>query len=334
MPASSTRREFLKHAAAAAAATALPGLLRAAEGPKALRPNIILMVSDELGYFEPGFMGNPNIRTPVLDKLAAEGVYFTQALAGSSGGPDAVLLDDGQALGASVGQRRRHPLRADEGRGLDAQKAGRHRGYGKWGCGRRLDGRAGKTASTSSSAITTRSTPTAISAPTSSATARRSRWRANDEHGQDVLAVRHHGPRPQVPACPERRPRRTAAFSATCRSPRPTASSIPDEDPAWAFTGQDWPEQASGHAVMVTMIDRSSGKVVEIPKEIGQDKNTIIFFSGDNGGATTSATRTTASRGQREPQTRSSSRHKGSSYGAGCGSRCSRGGRARCRAGG
>ena len=48
------------------------------------RPNIVYIVADELGYFEPGYTGNPHLVTPHLDRLAAEGVRFTQGLAGSA----------------------------------------------------------------------------------------------------------------------------------------------------------------------------------------------------------------------------------------------------------
>ena len=38
------------------------------------RPNIVYIMADELGYFEPGYAGNPHLLTPNIDRLAAEGV--------------------------------------------------------------------------------------------------------------------------------------------------------------------------------------------------------------------------------------------------------------------
>lgn len=61
------RREFLSLGAGAAAGAA-------AGAP---RPNIVLIVGDDLGYSDLGCYGG-EIRTPHLDRLAAEGVRFTQ----------------------------------------------------------------------------------------------------------------------------------------------------------------------------------------------------------------------------------------------------------------
>lgn len=44
---------------------------------KALRPNVILIMADDLGYSDLGCYGSKTIRTPNLDRLAAEGTRFT-----------------------------------------------------------------------------------------------------------------------------------------------------------------------------------------------------------------------------------------------------------------
>lgn len=61
------RRQFLRAAAAMAMAP-----LRAAT-----RPNIVLILADDLGYADLGFQGCRDIPTPNLDRLAAQGVRFT-----------------------------------------------------------------------------------------------------------------------------------------------------------------------------------------------------------------------------------------------------------------
>lgn len=47
-------------------------------------PNILLIVADDLGYGDLGSYGQKNIQTPALDKLAAEGMRFTDFYAGST----------------------------------------------------------------------------------------------------------------------------------------------------------------------------------------------------------------------------------------------------------
>jgi arylsulfatase A-like enzyme len=60
---------------------------------------------------------------------------------------------------------------------------------------------------------------------------------------------------------------------------------IPDTDPAWAlFKDQPWPEDARRYAAMVALVDRNVGEVLAMLKEFGLDQDTILFFSGDNGG--------------------------------------------------
>ncbi len=48
------------------------------------QPNIIYILADDLGYGDLGFMGQTKFATPNIDKLAAEGMLFTQHYSGSS----------------------------------------------------------------------------------------------------------------------------------------------------------------------------------------------------------------------------------------------------------
>lgn len=52
----------------------------AAAGATAARPNVVFILTDNQGAWTLGCYGNPDIRTPHIDRLAGEGVRFTRAL--------------------------------------------------------------------------------------------------------------------------------------------------------------------------------------------------------------------------------------------------------------
>ncbi len=45
------------------------------------KPNVIVIMADDMGYADAGFTGSEDILTPNLDKLAASGVVFSQGYA-------------------------------------------------------------------------------------------------------------------------------------------------------------------------------------------------------------------------------------------------------------
>jgi len=49
------------------------------ETPNSKKPNIIVLLVDDAGYADFGFMGSKDLKTPNIDKLAASGVIFTDA---------------------------------------------------------------------------------------------------------------------------------------------------------------------------------------------------------------------------------------------------------------
>ena len=79
------RRVIELTVAASLAASIAPGRSGASPEPAALvRPNVIFVLADDFGYADLGSYGQEKIRTPSIDRLAAEGVRFTQHYSGNA----------------------------------------------------------------------------------------------------------------------------------------------------------------------------------------------------------------------------------------------------------
>lgn len=54
------------------------------DGSQAGKPNLVLIVADDLGFADVGFNGSSQIKTPHIDQLASSGVRFTQGYVSSA----------------------------------------------------------------------------------------------------------------------------------------------------------------------------------------------------------------------------------------------------------
>jgi len=101
-------------------------------------PNIIYLMLDEWGYFESSHMKNPELKKPNIDQFAAEGMRFTQALAGAPVcGPTRCVLLTGLHSGHTSMRANSGftPIREEEPTiaSMLKQKGYRTGGFGKWG---------------------------------------------------------------------------------------------------------------------------------------------------------------------------------------------------------
>ncbi len=151
------RRDFLKASGAVSITGLSPLCVRASAAASAKRrPNVVYILADDLGYADVGCYGQKKIRTPNIDRLAAEGMRFTQHYSGNPVcAPSRCTLmtgyhtghaqvrnnkqvggEDAWTLGATIGGQ--WPLAEDTFTvGHLFQRAGYVTGaFGKWGLGR------------------------------------------------------------------------------------------------------------------------------------------------------------------------------------------------------
>jgi len=76
----SNRRRFLKVIGAGVAALGLSPIRSLAKSAQR-KPNILFILMDDMGWKDVGFMGSDFYETPQIDRLAREGIVFTQAYA-------------------------------------------------------------------------------------------------------------------------------------------------------------------------------------------------------------------------------------------------------------
>lgn len=279
------RREFLK---AAGLASAAPWLMRHAGAQPAKRPpNIVFIMVDDLGYADLGCYGSTAIETPRIDRMAREGMRFTQAYSGCTVcAPARCTLMTGYHMGHAAvrGNTGGIPLPAGAVTVAQLLKDAGYAtgGFGKWGLGD----------------LATEGVP--------------------EKHGFDTffgyyhqIHAHHYYPEylihngTKVPLRNNReKPRKTYSqypiFEATlnfirehqdqpffCYAPWTPPHGryvIPEDDPAWQkYKDKPWEKKARVAAAMVNMIDRQVGELLDLLDELDIADNTVVFFCSDNG---------------------------------------------------
>ena len=252
------------------------------------KPNIVYIMADELGYFEPGFMGGKTIQTPNLDRMAAEGMTFKNMFAGSPVcAPTRCNFLTGKHSGhASVrANGGGTPLRADEATIASMLKPLGYAtgGFGKWGCGGRdstgVPEKQGFDvffgyydqvhAHTYYPPYLIRNSEE-VPLPENNGLSSGKTYAQYVIHDAAIKFIRENANQP--------------FFAYLPYTPPHGNFDIPDSDAAWTlYKDQPWPPEARRYAAMVTMLDRQVGEVLALLKELKLENNTLVCFSGDNG---------------------------------------------------
>ena len=275
-------------------AAACPAICHAAD-----RPNIIFILADDLGYGDLGCQGQKNIRTPNVDRLAAEGTRFTQFYAGSTVcAPSRCVLMTGLHTGhALVRGNAKVNLRDTD---VTAAELLRDAGYatglvGKWGLGHE-----------GSSGLPTRQGfdyffgyldqhhahnyyPTFL-IRNESRVSLPNIVPGEGEFGEGVASKKVvYSPtllRDEALDFIDNHHDETffLYFSNTLPHANNEGDAMGMEIPDYgAYSDRDWPEQEKGHAAMVSLLDSAVGDVLKRLERHGIDERTVIFFSSDNG---------------------------------------------------
>ncbi|HET6325820.1 MAG TPA: arylsulfatase [Planctomycetaceae bacterium] len=266
----------------------------------ARRPNIVLILADDLGYGDLGCYGQKRIATPHIDRLAAEGRRFTQFYAGSTVcAPSRCVLMTGLHTGhCYIRGNSDHSLRANDATVAELLKtAGYATGlFGKWGLGQ--EGSAG--------------------VPTRKGFDRFFGYldQAHAHNYFPAFLIADESREPLQNVVPGRGPYGSGVatkkiqysadlirdralqfidehksgpffleFASTLphanNESRPNGMEIPDYG---AYRDKSWPEPEKGHAAMISRLDSDVGRLLSRLREHGLENQTIVLFTSDNGG--------------------------------------------------
>jgi arylsulfatase A len=262
-----------------ACVVSLGGALRAEEARK---PNVIYILSDDLGYGDVGCYGQTRIKTPSIDRIAAEGMRFTQSYAGCTVcAPSRCALLTGLHTGhcyirgnKEVKPEGQEPLPAGT---FTVARLFQQNGYytgiiGKWGLG--YPGSSGTPDKMgfdyffgyNCQRLAHNYYPDHL-------------WRNNDRveldgktYSHDLLAedslkfIKDHHEKP---------------FFLYLAFTIPHAElQVPDDGP---YADESWPASEKHYAAMVTRMDRDIGRLLDLLKQESIDDNTLVIFASDNG---------------------------------------------------
>jgi arylsulfatase A-like enzyme len=235
-------------------------------------------------------MGGRTIQTPNLDRMAKQGLVFTNLFAGAPVcAPTRACLLTGKHSGHTSVRVNGGgtPIRADETTIAAVLKKQGYAtgGFGKWGCGGRgstgvpekhgFDGFFGYYdqvhAHTYYPPYLIRNSQE-VPLAGNDGKENQQTYSHYEIHKAALAFIRANAQRP--------------FFAYLPYTPPHGSFQIPDADPAWAiYKDKPWPENPRRYAAMCTMLDRQLGEIVALLKELEIDKNTLVLFSGDNGGA-------------------------------------------------
>lgn len=254
-----------------------------------VKPNIIFILADDLGYGELGCYGQQKIKTPNLDRLASQGMRFTQCYAGTTVcAPSRAALMTGLHSGhGRIRGNDAYPLQPEDVTVAEVLKqAGYKTGaVGKWGLGlagtpgtpnkKGFDEWFGYLGQTPAHNYY----PTELYRNERIYGLEKNLNGARGQYAPDLFSM--------VASNFVRVSKFTPFFLYLAytiphanNELKTNAMEVPSLEP---YEYENWPEQEKRKAAMITRMDRDTGELMKELKTLKIDDNTIVFFSSDNG---------------------------------------------------
>jgi arylsulfatase A-like enzyme len=269
------------------------------------RPNIIFILADDLGYGDLGCYGQKQIQTPNIDRLAAEGMRFTDHYAGTTVcAPSRCSLMTGLHTGHTYvrGNREVQPmgqLPLPEGT-VTLPKVLQQAGYttaliGKWGlggpdssgtpnqqgfdyffgylCQRHAHNYYPEFLFRNDERVPLQNEVPGGRLDGAGVATKKVEYSADLIEQEALQFVEQNRKGPFV-----------LYFAVTLPHANNEAGKQGMEVPDYGiYADKDWPEPQKGHAAMITRLDGGVGRLLQKLKDLGIDENTIVFFASDNG---------------------------------------------------
>ena len=256
------------------------------------KPNIIFILADDLGYGDVGCYGQRKIKTPNIDRLAAEGIRFTGAYAGSTVcAPSRAALMTGQHTGHTrIRGNAQVPLEPNDITVAEVlKKAGYQTGiFGKWGLG--LENTSGTPNKKGfdewfgflDQSLAHNYYPDRL-------------WRNDAVLELPMNADRQKGAYVHdmftTAAVNFIRLQQYQPFFLYLAYTIPHANNeltratgngmeVPNDRP---YSAESWPQAEKNKAAMITRLDADVGEILAAVKQFKLETNTVVFFTSDNG---------------------------------------------------
>ena len=274
-------------------------------------PNIIYILADDMGYGDLGCYGQQTLSTPNIDRLATEGMIFTQHYAGATVcAPSRASLLTGKQPGRSSVRGNKPDGQLLQDSEITIPEALKSQGYvsaiiGKWGIGHPpppddplrngFDHAYGyinmwhahnfypeflykngiKVALPGNETDMSHNYPDDM--PEGTGVAKEKETYVLYEFENDALRfIEDNREKPFFLYLALNMPHANNEAGYYLND----GMEVPDYG---QFESRDWPNPEKGFARIIEMIDSTVGKLMTHLKELGLDENTIVIFSSDNG---------------------------------------------------